>query len=149
MEKNLKKCIFLYIFLNHFAVHLKLTQHCKSTILQFKKRRRGGFSSFYIKYRRKLQRYGPCLKKKNPKKNRLMKKAVTRLYILILMTLVSIRSECLKGLTYPRRSRTPVFMEKLNCDSSCKCQQTVNCANIFLRIITVFVSALVTKFYKF
>ena len=27
----------LYIKLNHFAVHLKLTQHCKSTILQFKK----------------------------------------------------------------------------------------------------------------
>ena len=24
---------------NHFAVHLKLTQHCKSTILQLKKKR--------------------------------------------------------------------------------------------------------------
>ena len=34
MEKNLKK--YIYIYLNHFAVHLKLTQHCKSTILQKK-----------------------------------------------------------------------------------------------------------------
>ena len=31
MEKNLKKDMFIYI---HFAVHLKLTQHCKLTILQ-------------------------------------------------------------------------------------------------------------------
>ena len=30
MEKNMKK----YIYLNHFAVHQKITQHCKSTILQ-------------------------------------------------------------------------------------------------------------------
>ena len=32
-------CIYLYIhiWLNHFAVHLKLTQCCKSPILQFKK----------------------------------------------------------------------------------------------------------------
>ena len=33
MEKNLKKK-HIYTQLNHFAVHLKLTQHCKSTILQ-------------------------------------------------------------------------------------------------------------------
>ena len=26
-----------YIYVNYFAVHLKLTQHCKSVILQFKK----------------------------------------------------------------------------------------------------------------
>ena len=26
--------------MNHFAVHLKLTQHCKSTILQFKKKKK-------------------------------------------------------------------------------------------------------------
>ena len=25
------------MYLNHFAVHLKLTQYCKSTIAQFKK----------------------------------------------------------------------------------------------------------------
>ena len=39
-------CVYIYIYththtymkLNHFAVHLKLTQHCKSTILQLKKR---------------------------------------------------------------------------------------------------------------
>ena len=39
MEKNLKKNIYIYshIFkkLNHFAVHLKLTQFCKSNILLF------------------------------------------------------------------------------------------------------------------
>ena len=34
MEKNLKN----YIYMNHFAVHLNLTQHCKPTkhILIFK-----------------------------------------------------------------------------------------------------------------
>ena len=32
MDYNLKK----YILLNHFAVHLKLTQYCKSTIFQKK-----------------------------------------------------------------------------------------------------------------
>ena len=41
MEKNLKKNIYIYIYIythmNHFDVHLKLTQHCKSTIHQFKK----------------------------------------------------------------------------------------------------------------
>ena len=36
MEKNLKK--YIYIYLNHFAVHLKLTQYCKSTIFQLKKK---------------------------------------------------------------------------------------------------------------
>ena len=39
MEKNLKNNI--YIKLNHFAVHLKQTQHCKSTILQLKKEKKG------------------------------------------------------------------------------------------------------------
>ena len=33
----MKKSIYIYKKLNHFAVHQKLTQHCKSTILQFKK----------------------------------------------------------------------------------------------------------------
>ena len=47
MEKNLKKYIYIYIYiyiyththtyLQHFAVHLK---HCKSTTLQFKKRKK-------------------------------------------------------------------------------------------------------------
>ena len=32
--KNLKKNLYIYIYLNHFAVHLKLTQRCKSTIRQ-------------------------------------------------------------------------------------------------------------------
>ena len=35
MEKHLKKKKKI-IKLNHFAVHLKLTQHCKSTILKKK-----------------------------------------------------------------------------------------------------------------
>ena len=31
-------CVYIYIYITEsFAVHLKLTQHCKSTILQFKK----------------------------------------------------------------------------------------------------------------
>ena len=29
---------YVYIKLNHFAVHQKLKRHCKSTIFQFKKR---------------------------------------------------------------------------------------------------------------
>ena len=27
---------YMYVWMNHFAVHQKLTQHCKSTILQYK-----------------------------------------------------------------------------------------------------------------
>ena len=34
---NGKESKKLYVYNNHFAVHLKITQHCKSTILQFKK----------------------------------------------------------------------------------------------------------------
>ena len=48
MEKNLKKnmcvcvcvcvCVYTHTYIykkpNHFAVHLKLTQYCKSTIVQ-------------------------------------------------------------------------------------------------------------------
>ena len=46
MEKN----IYIYIYMNHFAVYLKLIQHCQSSILQFlknvfKKRNNGDFSS--------------------------------------------------------------------------------------------------------
>ena len=40
MEKNLKKIIYLSIYLKHFAVHLKLTQHCKSTIFQQNQKRK-------------------------------------------------------------------------------------------------------------
>ena len=29
---------YAYIYLNHFTVHLKLTQYCKSTIVQLKKK---------------------------------------------------------------------------------------------------------------
>ena len=36
MEKNLKKMyMYIYIYLNHFATHLKLTQHCKLNIFPF------------------------------------------------------------------------------------------------------------------
>ena len=38
MEKNLEKNVCVCVCVNHFAIHLKLMQHCKSTILQFKKR---------------------------------------------------------------------------------------------------------------
>ena len=38
MENNLKKNICVYIYVLHFAVHLKLTQYCKSTILKFQKK---------------------------------------------------------------------------------------------------------------
>ena len=31
-------CVYIYIYVNHFAVQQKLTQHCKSTILQFRER---------------------------------------------------------------------------------------------------------------
>ena len=37
-SKRIDTCIRI---LNHFAVHLKLTQHCKATILQFRKKERG------------------------------------------------------------------------------------------------------------
>ena len=48
MEKNIKKKnVHIYVPLIHFAVQQKLTQHCKSTILQFKKilikNKSGGF----------------------------------------------------------------------------------------------------------
>ena len=33
--KDIYLCI--YVYMSHFAVHQKLTQHCKSTILQIKK----------------------------------------------------------------------------------------------------------------
>ena len=36
MEKNTKKNV--YVYWNHFAVHWKLTQYCKSTVFQLKKR---------------------------------------------------------------------------------------------------------------
>ena len=37
MEKNMKKKISLCVELSHFAIYQKLTQHCKSTVLQLKK----------------------------------------------------------------------------------------------------------------
>ena len=42
-QGSLWVCVYIYVWLiyvymNHFAVHLKLTQHCKSTILQLKKK---------------------------------------------------------------------------------------------------------------
>ena len=33
--------VYIYVSLNHFPVYQKLTQHCKSTIFQFKKRKWG------------------------------------------------------------------------------------------------------------
>ena len=35
MERNMKNVhIYIYIYLSHFAVEQKLTQHCKLTVLQ-------------------------------------------------------------------------------------------------------------------
>lgn len=42
-----------------------------------------------------------------------MKKAVPRLYILVLMTLTSIRCKRLQGPTYPKKSRPLVFKKEL------------------------------------
>ena len=39
MEKNLEKCVYLCVCLNHFAVHLKVLLQCKSIILQYEKRK--------------------------------------------------------------------------------------------------------------
>ena len=42
MEKNLKNIhIHINVKLNHFAVNLKLAQHCESIIFQFKKKVKG------------------------------------------------------------------------------------------------------------
>ena len=38
MEKNLKENLAIYLSLNHFGVHQKRIEHCKSTILQFLKK---------------------------------------------------------------------------------------------------------------
>ena len=35
-KESEKEWIYVYVQLNHFAAHLKLTQHCKSTIFQYK-----------------------------------------------------------------------------------------------------------------
>ena len=40
MEKNMKN-MYTYVYLSHFAVQQKLTQHCTSTRLQLKKKKAG------------------------------------------------------------------------------------------------------------
>ena len=48
MEKNMKKNLYIYMYLyldiythmNHFVVSQNATQHCKSTILQLKKKKK-------------------------------------------------------------------------------------------------------------
>ena len=46
-------CICMYIYLSHFALHLKVIQHCKLTIIQLKKKtvnkNSHDFSSLYKK----------------------------------------------------------------------------------------------------
>ena len=42
-------CMYIYIWLNHFAVYLKLTQHCKLTILQLRKRKNTAFESINVR----------------------------------------------------------------------------------------------------
>ena len=41
IAKSLKKNICIRVLLSHFIVYLKITQHCKSTILQLKKKKPG------------------------------------------------------------------------------------------------------------
>ena len=36
MQTLEKEQTYVYVELNHFAIHVKLTQHCKSPILQYK-----------------------------------------------------------------------------------------------------------------
>ena len=36
MGKEFEKNRYMYMYNNHFAVHLKLMQHCKSTAVQYK-----------------------------------------------------------------------------------------------------------------
>ena len=50
-EESEKEEIYVYVWLNHFAVHLKLAQHCKSTILQYKikiKQRKIDFYKYFL-----------------------------------------------------------------------------------------------------
>ena len=37
MKKNIYICIYTHIYVDHFSVQQKLTQHCKSAILQLEK----------------------------------------------------------------------------------------------------------------
>ena len=37
MEDDTRKRMYICVWLGHFAVQQKFTEHCKSTILQFKK----------------------------------------------------------------------------------------------------------------
>ena len=46
MENFFKKNIYIYIYLNHFAIQLKLTQYCTSTIFQLKEGGKGGGGNF-------------------------------------------------------------------------------------------------------
>jgi len=34
MEDNVRKRIYIYVWLGHFAVQYKLIEHCKSTIME-------------------------------------------------------------------------------------------------------------------
>ena len=49
-------CIYMYIYMNHFAVHQKLTRHCKSTILQFKKMKNFKKENTVIRKRGKVEK---------------------------------------------------------------------------------------------
>ena len=50
MKNNIKNNIYVYIQLNHFAVYQELTQHCKSTIHQFKNVEKNGNSVLHMLY---------------------------------------------------------------------------------------------------
>ena len=48
--------IYIYISLNYCVEHLKLTQHCKSTILQFKKRQKKNLKEIVNKFSVRIKR---------------------------------------------------------------------------------------------
>ena len=58
---------YIFVSLNHFVVHLKLIQHCKSTILQ-KERKKGG------ERERKREREKERKKEKEKRKEKKKKK---------------------------------------------------------------------------
>ena len=49
-KESQKELIYVYIKLNHFAVHLKVTQHCKSTTFQLNFLKKQPVPKIYVLY---------------------------------------------------------------------------------------------------
>ena len=54
-KESEKEWMYVYVQLNYFAVHLKLTQHCKSTILQYKIKIRASLVAQWLRIRLPMQ----------------------------------------------------------------------------------------------